>query len=232
MGKLYLAHDLNRIPISDSPHCRDEITEAVEREQRGALKGRDEERAGEMGPMMLDVVKPGAQTPLRNAQLPCEFVFQIANPSCVSKMDLNLPKDSAAISVLQFVLCYRGHCFLPVSQRHLLRGSRRCKKDFLVQMCRRIARDADMLNLLDANTCHFQTVTNRLGGKPRAVLQSIETFLFNCSDYSAIFYDGSRSVAVISVDTKYVHEIWWVLDEADYGSRDLEFCAFRFELWR
>ena len=53
------------IAVPNAPHGRDEIAEAVERQQRGALEGRDEKRARQMRLVMLDVVQLCAQVSLR-----------------------------------------------------------------------------------------------------------------------------------------------------------------------
>src|SRR2546425_4636429 len=60
-------------------------------------------------------------------------------------------------------------CLLPPAYCNLLRRSRRRKQDFLVQVRRRIARDADVLDFFDADTGSFQTIPHRLRRKSRAV---------------------------------------------------------------
>lgn len=72
-------------------------------------------------------------------------------------------------------------------------------------MRRRIARDADVVDILEPDTRRVQAVTDRLLGKTGAVFDAIEAFFFDRGDQSAVFDDCRRSIAVIRVDTENVH---------------------------
>ena len=128
--------------------------------------------------MMFDVVKFGAQISLRNAEDAGEFVFQVAHPCGIRESILCLPEDAE---------------------------TRRGVQNLLVQVGRRIARDADVVDLFEANAGFFQAVTNRLLGETGAVLDAIEAFFFYRGDQSAVFDDCRCSIAVIGVDTENVH---------------------------
>ena len=62
-----------------------------------------------------------------------------------------------------------------------------------------------MVNVFEPDIGFFQTVTNRLLGKARAMFDAIETLLFDRGDQSAVFDDCRRSIAVIRVDSENVH---------------------------
>ncbi len=61
MRILNLAQHLDRVPFPVRPHRRDEIAEAVDRQQRRTFEWRNKEATREMRAVMLDVVKPRAQ---------------------------------------------------------------------------------------------------------------------------------------------------------------------------
>src|SRR5205085_1361003 len=58
---LDLAEHLDVIPVTDAPHRRDEVAEAIYGEQGGALEGRDVEGACEVCAVVLDVVEPSPE---------------------------------------------------------------------------------------------------------------------------------------------------------------------------
>ena len=52
-----------------------------------------------------------------------------------------------------------------------------------------IARDTDVVHVLEPNARFIKTVTNRLFGKTRAMFDAIETLFFYRGDQSAVFDD-------------------------------------------
>lgn len=62
-----------------------------------------------------------------------------------------------------------------------------------------------MVHVFEPDVCSLKTVTNRLRGETRAMLEAIETLLFDRGDQSAVFDDCRRSIAVIRVDSENVH---------------------------
>lgn len=62
-----------------------------------------------------------------------------------------------------------------------------------------------MVHFFEPYACRVKTVTNRLLGKAGAMLDAIETLLFDRGDQSAVFDDCRRSIAVIRVDSENVH---------------------------
>lgn len=92
-----LAQHLDLVPLTRGPHRGNEIAEAVDRQQRRALKRRHKETAREMRQVVLDVVELGAQRFLRNAKHTREFFAQIAHlrgiresSSCLSQQTQTL----------------------------------------------------------------------------------------------------------------------------------------------
>jgi hypothetical protein len=70
-----------------------------------------------------------------------------------------------------------------------------------------------VIYFLDRNTSCVETVSNRLGGKPGAVLHTVKAFLFNGGNQLTVFHERRGSVTVICVYSKDVHRI------ADFGLR-------------
>ena len=99
---------------------------------------------------------------------------------------------------MQFALCS-----LPQDPRQFSRG----EKNLLVKVSRRIARDADVLDVFDADTGGIEAITNRLCWKPGAVFLAIESFLFDCRDQVAVANYRRRRVAVICVESKNVYSV-------------------------
>ena len=128
--------------------------------------------------MMFDVVKLRAELSFGNAEQAREFVFQIAHLRGIRQPIFRLPKHTQ---------------------------TRRGVQDLLVQVRRRIARDADMVHVLEPHARFSQTVTNRLLGETGAMLDAIETLFFRRGDQSAVFDDCRCSIAVIRVDAEDVH---------------------------
>src|SRR6267142_2799242 len=64
MWILDLSQHIDRIPFSLCPHGRDEISEAIDGKQRGALERRNKKRTGEMSSMVFDIVKLRSETAL------------------------------------------------------------------------------------------------------------------------------------------------------------------------
>jgi len=52
------------------------------------------------------------------------------------------------------------------------------KQNFLMQVRRRIARDADVIHVFNSNPSFAQAIANRFRWKARAVLYAFESFLF------------------------------------------------------
>lgn len=112
--------------------------------------------------MMFDVVKLRAQVSFRYVEDARKLVFQIANFGSVRESILGLPKHSQA----------RG-----------------CIQDLLVQVRRGIARDPDVVQVLERYAGFLEAITDRLLGETRAMLEAIETLLFGGGDQSAVFDD-------------------------------------------
>src|SRR5437016_4386495 len=70
----------------------------------------------------------------------------------------------------------------------------------------RIARDADVIDVLDANAGLVETITNRLDRKSGAVLDAVEALLFDRGYKLSVANNGCRCVPVISVDTENDHK--------------------------
>ncbi len=75
-----------------------------------------------------------------------------------------------------------------------------------MQVGGRVARDADVLNLFDPDTGGVEAVANGLGGKSRAMLDPVESFLFNRGEQLSVFDERSRRVTVICVYSENVHK--------------------------
>ena len=129
--------------------------------------------------MVFDVVKARAQALFRDAKYACEFVLQIAHFRGITDtvFDLSRLCDDASSS----------------------------KQDLLVQVCRRVAGDTDVVKVGERDTSRLQTVSDGLRRKTGGVFEAIETLFFNSGDQSTIFSDGRRSISVISIYTEYIH---------------------------
>src|ERR1044072_2572411 len=90
MWILNLAQHVDRVPFTHGPHGRDEISEAVDRQQRRTIKRRDKETARKMCAMMFDVVKASAQLFFGHIKTSRQFVFQISYSCCIAKPVLDL----------------------------------------------------------------------------------------------------------------------------------------------
>ncbi len=78
-------------------------------------------------------------------------------------------------------------------------------QNLFVQVCGRIARDTDVVYVLELYAGGVETVTKRMFRETGAMLDAIEAFFFDGGDQSAVFDDGRCSVAVIGVDAENVH---------------------------
>lgn len=74
-----------------------------------------------------------------------------------------------------------------------------------MEVCRRIARDTNVVQVFESNARRLETVTNRVFRETSAMLDAIEAFFFDRGDQSAVFDDCRRSIAVIRVDAEDVH---------------------------
>jgi len=128
--------------------------------------------------MVFDVMKLRLQISFRNAESTRELVFHVAHSRRVREPILCLAKHSETRSRVQ---------------------------DLLVQVRRRIARDANVVHLFEPHACRFETVANRLLGKTRAMLDAIEALFLSRGDQSTVFDDCRRSIAVVRVDSENVH---------------------------
>src|SRR5438128_328470 len=90
-------------------------------------------------------------------------------------------------------------CRLPPASCRLLCRSRRGEQDLLVQVRRRIARDADVIYAGDIDSRGFQAIADRFGRKARAVLDSIEPLFFNGCDQLSVLDDRRRRITVVCV---------------------------------
>src|SRR5436190_12330064 len=94
-----LAQNLDRVPNAFAPHRRNEIAKAVEREQRRPFERRNEERTREMRPMMLNVMKPRAQSRVGNSERLRQISFQIAHLCRVPQTICELPRKPMSITI-------------------------------------------------------------------------------------------------------------------------------------
>src|SRR5215213_6426777 len=90
VGILDLAQHLKRVPFTLCPHGRDEVAEAVDRQQCRAFKRRDEEATGKVCAVVFDVVKPRTQTFFRDAEHARQFILQVAHSRGVAEPILDL----------------------------------------------------------------------------------------------------------------------------------------------
>ena len=128
--------------------------------------------------MMFDVVKLRAQVSFRNSEGTCELVFHVTHSRSVRETILRLAKHTWTRSRVE---------------------------NLLMQVRRRIARDADVVHVLEPYVRCFETVTDRLLGETRAMFDAIEALFLGGGDQSAVFDDCRRSIAVIRVDSENVH---------------------------
>src|SRR5215213_10902724 len=103
--------------------------------------------------MMLYVVKTSAQTLFRDAEQPRQFILQVAHFRSIAQPVFNLVSRQAC-------------------------NSSGGEQDLFVQMCRRITRNTNVVQILQADSSCIQTISNGLLRKPGAVLEAIEAFLF------------------------------------------------------
>src|ERR1051325_8386698 len=89
----------------------------------------------------------------------------------------------------------------PLASAQTLRRARRRVQNLLMQVRRRIARDADVLDLFNRNSRHLQTVSDCLRRKSRAVLAPIEALLLDGGQQLTVTHDGRRSIPVICINT-------------------------------
>ena len=68
MREQHAVQNLVAVAAAHGQHRGGEVAEAVDREDRGVLEGRDEEGAGDVGLVVLDAVKAGAQRRLVGAE--------------------------------------------------------------------------------------------------------------------------------------------------------------------
>src|ERR1043165_1468150 len=194
MRVLDLAQDFDVVTFTNSPHRRDEITEAVYRKQRRALERRDVERACEVRAMMLHVMKPCTQTLLRNIQSICQIVFQVTHLRGVREPIRDLTKQSSA-----------SLFFSIAATAKTLRRALRRKENLLMQVSRRVARDADVFDLRERTARGLKTILDGLCRKPCAMFFAIEPLFLHGCDQSPVADDGRGSIAVISIDSQNVH---------------------------
>src|SRR5258706_5040233 len=104
--------------------------------------------------------------------------------------------------------CLLPTAYFPLSAHRPLptahRSSRR-SQDLLMQMRRRIPRDADVLDLFDVDSRRAQTVLDRLRGKAGAVLYTIEALLFSGGNKLTVFDHRRRRIPAICMESKDIH---------------------------
>lgn len=105
--------------------------------------------------MMFDIVKLRAEVSFRNSKGTRELVFHITHSRSVCEAILSLAKHAETRSRVQ---------------------------NLLVQVGRRIAGDTDVVNVFKPHIRRFETITDRLLGETRAVLDAIETLFLGCGD--------------------------------------------------
>src|SRR5205085_12236207 len=115
---LDLPQHLDVVPLTRPPHRRDEVAEAIYREERRALEGRDVEGTREVCAVMLDVVKLRPEAALRDAELTSQVVLQVAHLRGVGKA----LRDRREYSAPAASLSPRGRTVAP---RQILRRARR-----------------------------------------------------------------------------------------------------------
>src|ERR1700752_677058 len=152
---LDLAQHVDRVSLPLGPHRRDEVPEAVDRQQRRTFKWRNKEAARKMRAMMLDLVKAGADLFFRQIKNARHLVFQITHAGRIAEPILDLRS----------------------SQTRAASGS---KENFLMQVRRRISGYPDVVEVSEPHSGSVKTVTNRLLRKSRRMLEAIEPLLFCC----------------------------------------------------
>src|SRR3989440_2996377 len=167
---LHLAEHFNFVALSYAPHRRDEVAEAVNREQGGSLEGRDVEGAGEVCAVMLDVVELRPEAALRDAELTRQVVLQVAHLRGVGEPVADSAQDATPI----LPLLARA-----AASREVLRRPRRGIDNLLVQVRRRVARNPYMVDVLYGDARGLQAVLNRLDVDPRAMLEAAEAVLID-----------------------------------------------------
>lgn len=194
---LDLPEHLYVVPLARPPHRRDEVAEAVYGEERRAVERRDVEGACEVRAVVLDVVELRPEAALRDAELTGQVVLQVAHLRGVGEPVADGAEQAAAVLRL-----HAG----TVAARQTLRGARRGVQNLLVQVRRRVARDADVVDVLDRDARGLQAVADRLHGKAGAVLEAVETLLLGGSDELSVAHNGGGGVAVIGVNPQYDHK--------------------------
>ena len=74
-----------------------------------------------------------------------------------------------------------------------------------MEMRGRIARNSDVVEILDLDSRHLEAVANGSVGKPGTMLDAIEPFLLHCGNQLAVFDDRRRRVTVVRVYAEDVH---------------------------
>lgn len=174
----FVAH-FQLVALAHAPHGADKVAHAIDREDGGFGKGRDEKGAGHVGAVVFDIVKVGLEVGGLNAQL--------------------LTKDTLEIAHLDRVLQAVGD---KLERGAALKG----KKRLLHQVGAGVAADANVGQLLRANSCFGQDKTDRLHRKASLVFDAAKALFFNGGDQLAVANQTGGRAAVVGVDAQNVHE--------------------------
>src|SRR6266498_3662693 len=121
--------------------------------------------------------------------------------------DLQLPPFMQTTHPLTQVVL-TASCF-PRLCSSVAKPSRR-EQNLLVQVRRRIARDADVIDFFNPNSRRPQTILDRLRGKTRTMLDAIEPLFFDRGNQLTIADDRRGRITVISIYAENDHVSFWV----------------------
>ena len=166
--------DLHVGPAAVGEHRAGEVPEAVDREDRRLLEGRDEERAGEMGAVVLDVVELRAQLGRRDAE--------------------RLAQRGAGVGELGDVAKARDD---EVEVAHRQRAAQLGR-----EVGARVARDRDVVELVRRDARVGEAPRGRERREARGVLDAAQALLLHARDQLAVDDEHCGGVPVIRVETQ------------------------------
>ena len=98
------------------------------------------------------------------------------------------------------------------------RKARDREQEFLVEVRRRVTRDADVVEFGWCDAGRIEAIADRQGGKTRAMFLAIESFFFRSSDQLAIANNRSRRIPVVGIDSQNVQtHSYWLAEKLKYG---------------
>jgi len=79
-------------------------------------------------------------------------------------------------------------------------------QNLFVQMGAGVARNADVVDLLNPDSRRAQAILDRLSGKSGAVLDAIEALFFDGANQLTVFDERGGRITVICIDAEDVHD--------------------------